>query len=60
MSFRTDGFEPSAYTIPPPRPRVMINTGAAHRGPEHSATARASPVDPLRPPPHVHLTRVSP
>src|SRR5512132_3779679 len=20
MSFRTDGFEPSAYTIPPPRP----------------------------------------
>ena len=29
MSFRTDGFEPSAYTIPPPRPRVMINTGAA-------------------------------
>ena len=33
MSFRTDGFEPSAYTIPPPRPRVMINTGAAHRGP---------------------------
>ncbi len=28
MSFRTDGFEPSAYTFPPPRP-----------GPHHSATS---------------------
>ena|GEM_PF-3148846 len=26
MSFRTDGFEPSAYTIPPPRPGAMINS----------------------------------
>jgi hypothetical protein len=24
MSFRTDGFEPSAYTIPPPRPAGRI------------------------------------
>jgi hypothetical protein len=25
MSFRTDGFEPSAYTIPPPRQRANDN-----------------------------------
>jgi hypothetical protein len=24
MSLRTDGFEPSAYTIPPPRPGLGI------------------------------------
>jgi hypothetical protein len=31
MSFRTDGFEPSAYTIPPPRPRA--NDQPARRTP---------------------------
>jgi AmiR/NasT family two-component response regulator len=34
MSLRTDGFEPSAYTIPPPRP------GARNSLPQHPATGR--------------------
>jgi hypothetical protein len=40
MSFRTDGFEPSAYTIPPPRPWVRDQQLAPPAGePDHSATA---------------------
>jgi hypothetical protein len=42
MSFRTDGFEPSAYTIPPPRPRAKKSTSPANaRELDHSAIAIA-------------------
>jgi hypothetical protein len=33
MSFRTDGFEPSAYTIPPPRPGAHDQTSRRRRPP---------------------------
>ena len=61
MSFRTDGFEPSAYTIPPPRLGAHDQpAGDPPSEPDHSATAGACPIDPMRPAPNVHLARVSP
>jgi hypothetical protein len=43
MSFRTDGFEPSAYTIPPPRPRA--NDQPARRTPASSIILPQPPKD---------------
>ena len=61
MSFRTDGFEPSAYTIPPPRPGAHDQpAGDAASEPDHSATAGACQVDPMRPARNKHLAKVSP
>ena len=59
MSFRTDGFEPSAYTIPPPPAWGMINQPATRRRADHSATAAGRPVDPMRPTCSKHLAKVS-
>ena len=59
MSFRTDGFEPSAYTIPPPRPSHDQLTGTAAAGPIILPQPLQTSLS-VRPPGHTHLTRVSP
>ena len=59
MSFRTDGFEPSAYTIPPPRPSHDQLTGHAAAGPIILPQLLLASLS-VRPPRHKHLTRVSP